>query len=300
MKDNNLDISYQNNDIILKSMAQEFKDKSLKFYGINVPKIVTVIPADLPVIEVKEDRLDFIFLLEDDSLLHMEFQTTNKKADIKRFLQYDARLYGKYERKIRTVVIYSGKIEEAISRLDVGSIIYKVDQVFLAKYDGDKIYKELNEKIDRKLQLTDIDKLNLIFLPLMGSKKSSDEMAIDAVELAKKIEDEDEKTYIIGALIGISDKFLTEEYKNKLKGAIKMTKIAEMLIQEGKAEGKAEGKVEGKAELIIKLLNKKFNKIPELYAKRMYELNIDKLEKIGENIFDIKKIEDLDKYFNDN
>lgn len=26
MKDNNLDISYQNNDIILKSMAQEFKD----------------------------------------------------------------------------------------------------------------------------------------------------------------------------------------------------------------------------------------------------------------------------------
>ncbi|MDK2805646.1 MAG: hypothetical protein PWP67_915, partial [Clostridium butyricum] len=27
---------------------------------------------------------------------------------------------------------------------------------------------------------------------------------------------------------------------------------------------------------------------------------IDKLEKIGENIFDIKKIEDLDKYFNDN
>ncbi|WHE06073.1 hypothetical protein PGH24_07770 [Thermoanaerobacterium thermosaccharolyticum] len=147
MKDNNLDISYQNNDIILKSMAQEFKDKSLKFYGINVPKIVTVIPADLPVIEVKEDRLDFIFLLEDDSLLHMEFQTTNKKADIKRFLQYDARLYGKYERKIRTVVIYSGKIEEAISRLDVGSIIYKVDQVFLAKYDGDKIYKELNEKL---------------------------------------------------------------------------------------------------------------------------------------------------------
>jgi hypothetical protein len=85
-------------------------------------------------------------------------------------------------------------------------------------------------------------------------------MAIDAVELAKKIEDEDEKTYIIGALIGISDKFLTEEYKNKLKGAIKMTKIAEMLIQEGKAEGKAEGKVEGKAELIIKLLNKNLTK----------------------------------------
>jgi len=164
------------------------------------------------------------------------------------------------------------------------------------KYDGDKIYKELNEKIDRKLQLTDIDKLNLIFLPLMGSKKSSDEVAIDAVELAKKIEDEDEKTYIIGALIGISDKFLTEEYKNKLKGAIRMTKIAEMLIQEGKAEGKAEGKVE----LIIKQLKKRFNKIPEFYVKRMYELNIDKLEKIGENIFDIKKIEDLDKYFNDN
>ncbi|MEG6568020.1 DUF4351 domain-containing protein [Thermoanaerobacterium saccharolyticum] len=89
---------------------------------------------------------------------------------------------------------------------------------------------------------------------------------------------------------------MTEEYKNKLKGAIKITKIAEMLIQEGRAEGKAEGK----AELIIKQLNKRFNKIPEFYVKRMHELNIDKLEKIGEDIFDIKKIEDLDKYFNDN
>ncbi len=39
VKDINLDISYQNNDIILKLMAQEFKDKSLKFYGINVPNI---------------------------------------------------------------------------------------------------------------------------------------------------------------------------------------------------------------------------------------------------------------------
>ncbi|WHE06076.1 hypothetical protein PGH24_07785 [Thermoanaerobacterium thermosaccharolyticum] len=68
-------------------------------------------------------------------------------------------------------------------------------------------------------------------------------MAIDAVELAKKIENEDEKTYIIGTLIGISDKFLTEEYKNKLKRVIRMTKIAEMLIQEGKAEGKVEGKL---------------------------------------------------------
>ncbi len=74
------------------------------------------------------------------------FKRQIKKTDIKRFLQYDARLYNKYERAIRTVVIYSGKIEEAISRLDIGSIIYNVEQVFLAKYDGDKIYKELNEK----------------------------------------------------------------------------------------------------------------------------------------------------------
>lgn len=48
------DVSYQNNDIILKYMSEAFKDTALNFYGLNTSKIKAVIPTELPVLEVSK------------------------------------------------------------------------------------------------------------------------------------------------------------------------------------------------------------------------------------------------------
>ncbi|WP_240984868.1 hypothetical protein [Acididesulfobacillus acetoxydans] len=85
-------ITRQNNDVIMKAMAETFKDKSLKVFGLNTAGIKAVIPTVLPVLEVKENRTDYIFLLEDETLLHLEFMTTAGFEDLKRFVLYDARL----------------------------------------------------------------------------------------------------------------------------------------------------------------------------------------------------------------
>ncbi|WP_240495847.1 DUF4351 domain-containing protein [Thermoanaerobacterium sp. PSU-2] len=56
----------------------------------------------------------------------------------------------------------------------------------------------------------------------------------------------------------------------------------------------------GMENLVIRLLKKKFNDIPEEYIKLIEDADEKTLLQIADNIFEINKIEDLDKYFNNN
>ena len=58
-----MEIAYQNNDIILKYMSEVFKDTALSFYGLNTAKIEAVVSRELPVLEISEETMDFVFLL---------------------------------------------------------------------------------------------------------------------------------------------------------------------------------------------------------------------------------------------
>jgi len=241
------EITLHSNDVIMKAMAETFKDKTLRVFGLNTAKIIGVIPTVLPVLEVKENRTDYIFVLEDNSLLHLEFQTVVSLEAIKRFVLYDARLINKDDRDVNTAVIYSGRIKKAPKQLKRGSITYKVINVYMKDYDGDAEYEKLHSKINRNETLDEEDILKLIFLPLMKSKQTESEMAIHAAELAKEIEGEI-KTFIIGAIVAVTDKFMSEDYKKKLLEVLRMTQIEQWIREEGREEGKKEGELKGKME----------------------------------------------------
>ncbi|WP_041710973.1 DUF4351 domain-containing protein [Clostridium pasteurianum] len=80
-----------------------------------------------------------------------------------------------------------------------------------------------------------------------------------------------------------------------------MTEIGRMIRDEGREEGRneglKEGMVRGKSELVVKLLIKKFKKVPDNYIENIKNLSDDTLEIIATDIFDMSKIEDLEKYF---
>ena len=59
------EVTRQVNDVIMKAVAGTFKDKTLKIFGLDTPRIKAVIPTVLPVLEVKENRTDYIFLLHE-------------------------------------------------------------------------------------------------------------------------------------------------------------------------------------------------------------------------------------------
>ncbi|ACV61598.1 hypothetical protein Dtox_0684 [Desulfofarcimen acetoxidans DSM 771] len=242
-------ITRQNNDVIMKAVSQLFTDKTLSAIGLKTARIVSVMPTVLPVVEVKEKRIDFVFLLKDNSILHLEFQTTIPKDILIRMVTYGSRLVEKYDQDVNTVVIYSGKIESAPRLLRKGSLTYKVKNIYMKKFDGDAEYKRIYEKIKNKKPLDEIDIQRLIFLPLMKSKeKSEDEMAIQAAELAKEIPNEPIRAFTIGAIVAISDNFLTEEYKKRLLEVLRMTQIEQWIREEGREEGLKEGLKEGREE----------------------------------------------------
>ena len=114
-------------------------------------------------------------------------------------------------------------------------------------YDGDIEYERLRDKIENGETLGEEDILKLIFLPLMKSKNSEDEMAIQAAELAKDIQGEI-KTFVIGAIVAITDKFMNEDYKRKLLEVLKMTQIEQWIREEGRLEGVKEGELKGRLE----------------------------------------------------
>ncbi|MDK2907094.1 MAG: hypothetical protein PWQ66_1055, partial [Petrotoga sp.] len=177
----------------------------------------------------------------------------------------------------------------AESELDMGSNKYKVQQIFMIKYDGIKRYEEIKEKIEKEEALTDKDLMDLVFLPLMRNEKSEEEVTKEALELAITIPDEDKKEAVIGSLLGFSDNYVREEYINKLKEVIRMTKIGASLFEEGVEKGKREGE----KEFAIRILSKRFgNQLTEEIKDKIRKADEKTIDYIGDNLLEIT-IEDL-------
>ncbi len=222
------DIAYNNYDIIFRNMTAQFKEKVLDFYGIRTAPIVRVEATDLPTIAVNDRRMDFLFLLADDTYLHLEFQTTFDEKDLDRFLQYDVSAYERYKKPIKTVVIYGADVEKVLEQKSYGSVQYEAQAVLMKKYNGDAIIQNLWAKVENGEELTDLDELHLIFLPLMRSSLNRSERAIETVEIAKRIKNEEKQVRLLATIIAVSDKFIDKEYAEKLMEVLSMARVIRM------------------------------------------------------------------------
>ena len=287
-------------DTVLKKAMEVFKQSAVNFFGINT-KIIAAAETEIKNIEIKTNYTDYLFYTEDGNYLHFEFQTTNKRDDIKRFLYYDASLFYKKKRKVRTMVIYSSDIDDVEEYIDAGTIKYSVEPFYMRHLNGDEKLEYLQNKIKKKLSLTNEDILSLTFLPLMKSKSSKSDRAIKSIEMVENIEDEATKLQCVSMLYALLDKFGDESSREKLKELINMTEIGKMIrdeaLKEGIKEGEAKGKAKGKADIVIMLLSKKFKELPDKYVIEIKKLSEKDLDAIATDIFEIEKVEDLERYF---
>ncbi|MEQ8168221.1 MAG: hypothetical protein ABRQ38_04940 [Candidatus Eremiobacterota bacterium] len=97
----------------------------------------------MPQIKIDEQRMDFVFYLADDTLLHMEFQTIFSLKDLERFKLYDALLYEQKKKPVNTAIIYGAGISDKfIDKVYVQKMmeVLKMTQVLQA------LYKEFKEE----------------------------------------------------------------------------------------------------------------------------------------------------------
>ena len=93
--------------------------------------------------------MDYTFLMEDDSYIHFEFQTTDKGIDdLMRFRTYEALLNHQTKKEVITYVVYSGDIKNPISEYNCGINTYKSEKILKAI----KLSKEITSPYKRDME----------------------------------------------------------------------------------------------------------------------------------------------------
>jgi len=292
-------------DAVFKKAMEVFKEGAAEFFDLDV-KIIASAETEIKNIDIKTNVMDYLFYTDSGDYLHFEFQTTDKREDISRFLYYDASLYLKKKKKIKTIVVYSSDIKDTITYLDCGTIKYTVEAFYMKSFDGDKRLANIKKKVDNNIELTEQDIMSLSFIPLMSSEKSKSEITLESIEIANNIKLDSEKNKCLTLLYALFDKFGDIASKKRFKEVVSMTDVGKMIYDEGMEDGIVKGLQKGiqkgigkgKAELLISQLIKKFKNVPEDYKKKVMELPEDTIEIIGTDIFDMKSVDELKRYFN--
>jgi hypothetical protein len=251
-------IAYQNKDIIFKILSQNYPRVSFKAYGLDLPPVKAVLPTGLPNIEATELRADGVFLLEDDSLLIVDYESTASADKLFKYGHYAFRVAGRYKRaegklpRITVAIIYTCDVTSAPSSLDLGCLRMDIRQVFLNGLDGDGIVAEVGAKVGAKETLSDEDVLRLIVAPLAGTKESRQALLEKCVDAAKGIDDSHLQLFAVAGLMVASDKFVDRRYSETVRRWLTMTKVGRIIQEEieaaaAKAEAKAVAKAEAKA-----------------------------------------------------
>lgn len=188
------EISYHNKDVLSKTFGENLKNKSFAAYGLNLPKIVEVLPTNLPTIEANELRMDNLFRLEDNSLI---------------------------------------KRDNTQPKLDIGCLQFAVEEIFLSELDAEAIEVQLDEKIRNNEELTEEDEMQLILLPLIYRCKEEQQKAVRrCFEKVKGITDESRQIFVLSGLLVFTDKIIEKEVAEEIRGWIEMTKVGRIIQEE--------------------------------------------------------------------
>lgn len=240
------EIVNQSKDIASKVTAEALIGHSLAPFGLPHLTITGILPTNLPAIESNELRLDNLFLLNDDSLAIIDYESDFDKENFVKYIGYIARVIKRYARQklldslreIRMIVIYTADVEHADCIYNLGGLILTLEAAFLVQLDSDAIFHTLSEKIEREEPLTEEELLQLMILPLtVKGTAAKQQFILSTVGLAKKLPDHTQTLRVLAGLLTFTDKVIDETYRDRIKEEMSMTKIGQMIFEEGVEKG---------------------------------------------------------------
>ena len=93
------EIAYQNKDITSKVLAESFKGKTFRVYGLDIPEIKAVLPTNIPAVRANELRLDNLFALADGTVALVDYESEYKKEDKVKYLNYLIGIANRYQKE---------------------------------------------------------------------------------------------------------------------------------------------------------------------------------------------------------
>ena len=231
-------------DAILKMGFDYFRDTILKMLGIDYDFVESGI-TELVELTIHSLYMDFTFLTTGGFYIHIEFQTTDSgKKDLRRFRAYESVFSHKTGKNVITYVIYSGGIKRAVTEMDCGTHTYRVIPVYLSEKDADAVLRRLQEKKQKGELFTEEDFAQLALTPLMKSNKERKDVILESLKLSKTERSiTAEKT--MAMLYTLAEKFLEGKDLEEVKEAVAMTRIGQMIFDDGLVRGREEGMIGG-------------------------------------------------------
>lgn len=273
-------IAYQNKDIASKFFAEEFKSEYLDIYDLKLPRVVDILPTNLPEISANELRIDNLFLLEDGSILVIDYESKYNIMNKMKYLNYIIRVAKRFLKQgalvqIHMLIIYTADVssEQTEAVYDNGAVRLELEEVFLSELDGDAIFNYISEKIRSGEKLNDREVMELVILPLTYQGKKRKKTSIrETFELVKDISDEDLQKFILSGILVFTDKIISRKDSDEIRRWIGMTKVGKIIEEEKR---QAVEKVEQEKQSI----EKERIEIATEYAKTLIEQgwNTDKI-----------------------
>ena len=242
----------QHEDAVLKTSMQFFADELLPYFNIN-EKVISFAPTELVHLELQKLFQDFNFVMEDGSWKHFEFQSTNEGLDgLKRFRAYEALTSYHHKVAVRTYVLFSGNIKNPMTEFTEGFNTYRIKPIIMQHYNADNLLAHLEQKLSNKEIIKKDDLIPLVLCPLMGGNTSTKDRINKAYRIIRKTTETKtlDTTKLESMLYAMADKFLNTADLEKLKEEMTMTRLGQMIWEDGIAEGIEKGRLSAFLELI--------------------------------------------------
>ena len=240
--------------------SQEFLE-----YVSEKRKIKKVLNSEIITKKGRKLYLDFLCLLEGDTLLNIEFQFTGpNKYDLERFFKYNILSETTYGFLCESLIINPKTSKSGQKSRRIGKSKTSHPQFFyLGDIDFEKILNNIENKISNNIKLSSFDEISMMLMPILPKYKNKEEILKRICKIAKKEELFNEiKLDTFKAVIGFAiEKFLDENTAEKLKGELNMSpesqkqlektlfeshkKHQQLAEEEAYRQGKEEGIKEG-------------------------------------------------------
>ncbi|MBQ8624604.1 MAG: hypothetical protein IJ419_00330 [Agathobacter sp.] len=237
---------WQIEDAALKTTMQFFADELLPYFHIE-GEVVGFGPTELVHLELQKLFQDFNLVMADGTWKHFEFQSTdNGIKDLKRFRSYEALTSYQHNVDVYTYVLYSGEIEHPITEFSSGFNTYCIQPIIMKGKRVEEVFDNINAKLKTGKPLTKSDLVPLTLCSLMSGEMSQKERIVQALTITRNARDivpEAEK--IEAAVYAMAEKFLDSVTTEQLKEAVGMTRLGQMMYQDGVEAGIAQGMERG-------------------------------------------------------
>ena len=273
-------------DFIMKLIIVLYLNEFLIYIG-EERKIVEVLKTEIRTLNGKTRYLDFLCKLDDGSICNIEFQfPVAYSDDLERFFDYNIVAEIDENQTTDTIVINFTKSGVGENEIEIGSSknfhpknVYLGDTDYISELEKiknkintkSKNRENLNKDKESDIQLTFIEELHLLIMPLLPKYENKTDLLLDISEILKNEKAfRKEKYNFIKAIINLEiENLIPKENQEKFEGDENMDKeltdlmmgvakevnkkYEQMALEEAEQNGIKKGIEKGKKEVAKKL-----------------------------------------------